>query len=95
MPRSPSVPELRLFNRIAVLRAELGLSRAQLAAELGVNYQTVGYLERGEYAPSLDLAMRISEYFALPVEAIFARTPFAPLSDALRTTRSDDNAATN
>jgi putative transcriptional regulator len=92
MPRNPSVPELRIFNRIAVLRAERELSRAQLASELGVNYQTVGYLERGEYAPSLDLAMRIAEFFALPIEAIFARIPFAPLSDALRTTKMNSEA---
>jgi putative transcriptional regulator len=95
MPRNPFVPELRIFNRIAVLRAERGLSRAQLASELGVNYQTVGYLERGEYAPSLELAMRIAEYFALPIEAIFGRAPFTPLSDALRTSRSSNNATTN
>jgi len=88
MPRSPAAPESRIFNRIAVLRAELGLSRAQLADELGVNYQTVGYIERGEYAPSLDLAMRIAERFALPIDAIFSRTPFLPMSDALRAPRS-------
>jgi putative transcriptional regulator len=88
MSRSPAAAESRIFNRIAVLRAELGLSRAQLAAELGVNYQTIGYLERGEYAPSLDLAMRIAERFALPIDAIFSRTPFSPMSDALRAPRS-------
>ncbi len=93
MPRNPYAPESRIFNRIAVLRAERALSRTRLAAELGVNYQTVGYLERGEYAPSLDLAMRIAEYFELPIDAIFSRTAFAPMSDALRTPRTDDRAS--
>jgi putative transcriptional regulator len=93
MPRNPYTLESRIFNRIAVLRAERRLSRAQLAAELGVNYQTVGYLERGEYAPSLDLAMRIAEHFELPIDAIFSRTPFAPMSDALRAPRNIDAAA--
>lgn len=65
------------------MRAEHGLSRAQLAGDLGVNYQTVGYLERGEYAPSLDLAMRIAERFGLPIDAIFSRSPFRPMSAAL------------
>lgn len=69
-----------LFNRLPVLRAERGLSRHDLAAAVEVNYQTVGYLERGEYSPSLDLAFRLSEFFGLPVEAIFSRTPFPPLS---------------
>lgn len=69
-----------IYNRIPVLRAERGWSRQQLAASLGVNYQTVGYLERGAYNPSLELAFRIAELFELPLEAVFSRTPFAPLS---------------
>jgi putative transcriptional regulator len=70
-------------NRITVLRVERGLSRQQLADALGINYQTVGYLERGDYNPSLELAFRISEYFALPIEAVFSRQPFAPMSRQL------------
>ncbi len=70
-----------LYNRIAVLRAERALSRQDLADAIGVNYQTVGYLERADYNPSLELAFRISEYFGLPLEAIFSRTPFKPLTD--------------
>ena len=72
-----------LHNRLAVLRTERGLSRQELAEALGVNYQTIGYLERGEYNPSLDLALRAAEYFALPVEAIFSRQPFTPMSEQL------------
>ena len=45
-----------VHNRIAVLRADRRVSRRELAEALGVHYQTVGYLERGEYAPSLHLA---------------------------------------
>ena len=48
-----------------------------------MNYQTVGYLERGEYNPSLDLALRAAEYSGLPVEAIFSRRPFTPMSEQL------------
>jgi putative transcriptional regulator len=70
-------------NRIAVLRAERGLSRQQLSDALGINYQTVGYLERGDYNPSLELAFRIAEYFGLPLEAVFSRQPFAPMSSQL------------
>ncbi|HEY0486129.1 MAG TPA: helix-turn-helix transcriptional regulator [Mycobacteriales bacterium] len=65
-----------VHNRMAVLRAERGISRRQLAEALGVHYQTVGYLERGEYSPSLFLALRIAEYFEVPVEAVFSTTPF-------------------
>jgi len=70
----------RIHNRLAVLRAERGLSRVELAHAIGVNYQTIGYLERGDYSPSLDLALRLSEVFGLPVEAIFSTRPFSPLS---------------
>ena len=70
-------------NRIAVLRAERRLSRQQLADALDINVQTVGYLERGDYNPSLELAFRISEYFGLPLEAVFSRQPFEPMSSQL------------
>jgi putative transcriptional regulator len=76
-----SAREQGLYNRLAVLRAERGLSRQELADALGVNYQTVGYIERLDYNPSLELAFRISEFFGLPIEAIFSRQPFTPLSD--------------
>jgi putative transcriptional regulator len=72
--------ESGLYNRIAVLRAERGVSRQELADAVGVNYQTIGFLERGEYGPSLKLAFQIAEYFALPVEAIFSTKPLKPLS---------------
>jgi DNA-binding XRE family transcriptional regulator len=72
--------ESGLYNRIAVLRAERGISRQQLADAMDVNYQTIGFLERGDYSPSLKLALSLAEYFALPVEAIFSRQPFQPLS---------------
>ncbi|MEU8340058.1 DNA-binding transcriptional regulator, XRE-family HTH domain [Actinomadura meyerae] len=65
-----------VYNRIPVLRAERGVSRRDLAAALGVHYQTIGYLERGEYSPSLHLALRIAEYFEVPVEVVFSLKPF-------------------
>lgn len=65
-----------IYNRISVLRAERGVSRRQLADALGVHYQTIGYLERGEFSPSLHLALRISEYFEVPMEVIFSTKPF-------------------
>ena len=65
-----------IHNRIAVLRAERGISRRQLSEALGVHYQTIGYLERGEYSPSLFLALRIAAYFEIPVEAVFSTEPF-------------------
>jgi putative transcriptional regulator len=57
------------------------MSRAQLAAAVEVNPQTIGALERGDHYPSLDLALRVCEVFGLPVEAVFGRKPFTRLSD--------------
>lgn len=73
----------KIHNRLPVLRAERGLSRQALADAVGVNYQTIGYLERGNYSPSLELAFRLSDFFRLPIEAIFAREPFEPISTKL------------
>ncbi|WP_193044087.1 helix-turn-helix transcriptional regulator [Mycolicibacterium baixiangningiae] len=79
---------LPIHNRIGVLRAERRMSRAELADLIDVNPQTVGALERGDHYPSLDLAFRICDVFNLPVEAVFSRTEFVPLSAELyRSTR--------
>ena len=69
----------RVYNRIATLRADRGVSRRDLAEALGVHYQTVGYLERGEYSPSLHLALRIAAFFDVPVEFVFSTERFPPL----------------
>ena len=69
-----------IFNRVRVLRAERDMSRSQLAEAIGVNPQTIGALERGDHYPSLDLAFSICEIFKLPVEAVFSRTEFSPMS---------------
>ncbi|RKX31900.1 MAG: transcriptional regulator [Candidatus Zixiibacteriota bacterium] len=73
----------KLYNRISVLREERGISRKELAEKIGVNFQTVGYLEREEYNPSLDLAFRIGEFFELPIEMIFSTSPMKPLSQEI------------
>lgn len=69
-----------VHNRIAMLRAERRVSRRELADALGVHYQTIGYLERGEFSPSLYLALSIAEYFEVPVEVIFSTREFPRLS---------------
>jgi DNA-binding XRE family transcriptional regulator len=74
---------LPIHNRIGVLRAERRMTRVQLAALINVNPQTVGALERGDHYPSLDLAFRICDVFGLPVEAVFSRAAFTPLSAEL------------
>ena len=78
-----------IYNRIAVFRAERGTSRRALADAVGVNPQTIGYLERGDYKPSLELAMKIAAYFEAPVEALFSFRPFMPIATALSRPQED------
>ena len=71
MGRKPKDQEESVVNRIEELRLAKGISRQQLADAVGVHYQTVGYIERGEYSPSLVLALQIAKVLGTPVEKIF------------------------
>ena len=73
MSRNEEVP---VYNRIAEERELNGMSRQQLAEIVNVHYQTIGYLERGEYSPSLALAMRIAEALNMDVQSLFSIKPF-------------------
>lgn len=68
-----------IFNRIALLRTEKGISRQELARRVDVNYQTIGFIERGDYFPSLELAFKIAEVFGVSITTVFSDTPFKPL----------------
>jgi len=72
MSRNPEEP---VYNRIEVSRNEMGLSRQELADKVGVHYQTIGYLEREEYSPSLVLAMRIAKALNKEISDLFSLTP--------------------
>ena len=60
-------------NRLKVLRAEHDWSQQDLAEQLGVSRQSVNAIETGKYDPSLPLAFRIADVFAMPIEDIFLR----------------------
>ena len=60
-------------NRLKVLRAERDWSQQDLADALGVSRQSVNAIETGKYDPSLPLAFRIADLFALRIEEIFLR----------------------
>lgn len=73
----------KIYNRIAVLRTEAGMSRKALAERVGVNPQTIGFLERGDYNPSLELALNVAAVFKLPVELLFSFRPFPSMAETL------------
>jgi putative transcriptional regulator len=68
-----------IYNRIALLRTEQGMSRQELADIVGVNYQTIGFIERGDYSPSLELAFKIAEAFDVALTVVFSDKEFEPL----------------
>ncbi len=72
-----------VHNRIKLFRTAKGLSRQQVADAVGVNFQTIGYLERGDYNASLELALKLSEFFEAPIEQLFSLAPFPSLTDQL------------
>lgn len=73
MGRNPEEP---VYNRIEDIRLRAGISRQELADQVGVHYQTIGYLERQEYSPSLALALRISKVLQSDIPELFSLSPF-------------------
>ena len=60
-----------MHNRIKELRAKHDLSQLELALRVGVRRETIVFLEKGKYNPSLRLARDIANCFRLPIEEIF------------------------
>lgn len=69
----------KIYNRIKIYRIESGLTRKQLAKKVGVNFQTIGYLERGDFNPSLELAFKLSGVFGVNINELFSVTPFTKI----------------
>lgn len=79
-----------LFNRINLFRQDRGLSRKELAELVAVNPQTIGYLERGDYRPTVELALKLARAFGVSVETLFALEPFPPLATQLDRKPAED-----
>ena len=60
-----------VVNAVQKLRMNRGLTQEELAAKAGVSRQTVIAIEKGNYTPSVLLALRIARIFKVPVEDIF------------------------
>lgn len=72
-----------LFNRISLFRQEKGLTRKALAEMVSVNPQTIGYLERGDYRPTVELALKLAQSLGVSVEMVFGLEPFPSLAQQL------------
>jgi DNA-binding XRE family transcriptional regulator len=75
--RKPKADE-PVYSRLEQVRGARGITRQQLADAVEVHYQTIGYLERGEYSPSLALALRIARELETPIGELFSLNPFEP-----------------
>ncbi len=62
---------MHLKNRLKIYRAELGLNQQELAALAGVSRQTISLIERGDYSPSVTLALTLARLCGARVEDIF------------------------
>ncbi len=62
---------MKLKNRLRVLRAEKEISQKDLADKVDLSRQTVNSIERGKFNPSIITALKIAEFFEVPVDEIF------------------------
>lgn len=60
-----------VYNDLKLHRMERNLTQEQLAGDLGVTRQTIIAIETGKYNPSLELALRLADYFECRVEQLF------------------------
>ncbi len=66
---------LPIDNSVAQLRKARGITQSQLATAIGVTRQTIIAIEKGNYTPSVSLALQIARYFKQSVESIFHLSP--------------------
>lgn len=63
-----------LLNKLKEYRAKIDVNQQQLGAMVGASRQTISLIERGDYSPSITLALKIAHVFGVPVEEIFTYT---------------------
>ena len=61
----------RIQNEVCKLRSDMGVTQEDLATKVNVSRQTIIALEKGNYTPSILLALKIAGFFSMPVEKIF------------------------
>ena len=71
MGRKSKAENETVLNLVEQTRTDQAVTRQELADAVGVHYQTIGYIERGEYSPSLLLALQIAKVLETKVEDLF------------------------
>lgn len=60
-----------LYNRLKEYCARISVNQQEMGALVGTSRQTISLIERGDYSPSVTLALKIAKVFDVPVEEIF------------------------
>ena len=60
-----------LHNRLKEYRAKLDVNQQEMGQLVDVSRQTISQIERGDYSPSVTLALKIAKVFNASVEDIF------------------------
>ena len=63
-----------LTNRLKEMRARLGVNQQEMGALVGTSRQTISQIERGDYSPSVTLALKIAKTCGVTVEEVFDYT---------------------
>jgi DNA-binding XRE family transcriptional regulator len=81
------MPEaVRFHNRVKTYRVDHGLSRRELADRVEVHPQTIGAIERGQFNPTIEVALRLGEVLGVGLDALFSRTGFGGLEPVIKKT---------
>jgi len=60
-----------LNNKVRQARTQLGLTQSELGVKVSVTRQTVAFIEKGEFAPSVALALRLAQALNTPINELF------------------------
>jgi len=60
-----------LYNHLKEYRAKIDVNQHEMGKLVGVSRQTISQIERGDYSPSVTLALKIAKVFGVSVEDIF------------------------
>lgn len=60
-----------LYNCLKEYRAKINVNQYEMGKMVGVSRQTISQIERGDYSPSVTLALKIAKVFSVSIEDIF------------------------
>ena len=63
---------MQLYNRLKEYRAKIKVNQTEMGNLVGVSRQTISQIERGDYSPSVTLALKIAKVLNVSVEDIFS-----------------------